>query len=115
MKVRYYKDDVDLVMVEGAEAIAIVAVEKLNLFLGEWFRDENVGIPWLQSILGGKLTTSQVNFISNTLVNELSTIPEVTQVEITNIDFDATSRHLKITIKLTHLEGETTLEQSYGL
>lgn len=116
MKVRYQKNDMDLVMVEGAEAAGIVAVEKLNLFLGEWYRDENAGIPWLDNILGNKATAPVINFLGNYIYNELSVIPGVTSVEVTKLDFNTTTRHLLVAVTLTYMEEETiNLEQDYGL
>lgn len=115
MKTRYFKDDIVLVMVEGAEAVAVVAVEKLNLILGEWYQDETAGIPWIPNIIGSKATVAALNYIAGYISNELSTIPEVTNVDITNLDFDPTTRKLTVKVTLTHEEEEIQLEQTYGV
>lgn len=115
MKIRYFKDDMDLVMVEGAEAAATIAVEKLNLIMGEWYRDETVGIPWMTSVLGQSATQGPINFICNYIVNELSTIPEITAVDITEANFDPKTRKLSLKITMSHTEEDITLEQTYGV
>lgn len=115
MKIRYQKNDMDLAMVEGAEAAGIIAVEKLNLIMGEWYRDANAGIPWIPDILGSKATQAGMNFIGNYIYNELSIIPEITKVEITKMDLDPKTRKLTIAVTLTHVEQEINLEETYGL
>lgn len=114
MKIRYFNGDMDLVMVEGAEAVATIAMEKLNLFMGEWFKDTEAGIPWM-SVVGQKMTQSTVNFIATYVANELSSIPEVTNVEVTDFTLDSQTR--KLTLKLTvNYQGESLeLEQTYGV
>lgn len=115
MKVRYFNQDVGLVMVEGAEAAGIIAVEKLNLIMGEWFLDTEAGIPWIPEILGNKATQATINFIGNYIYNELSTIPEITGVNITTLDLDPKTRRLKIAVTLTHQDKQINLEETYGI
>lgn len=114
MKIRYFNGDMDLVMVEGAEAVAVIAMEKLNLFMGEWFKDTEVGIPWL-SVIGQKMTQSTVNFITTYVANELSSIPEVTNVEVTDLTLDSQTRKLTLKVAITHQREILELEQTYGI
>ena len=38
--------------VDGAESVRQRLIVRLNTFLGEWFLDENAGIPYYQYVLG---------------------------------------------------------------
>lgn len=115
MKIRYQKNDMDLVMVEGSEAAAIIAIEKLNLIMGEWYRDENAGIPWLGDILGNKATEPVINFLCNYIYNELSTIPEIIGVEVTKAELNPQTRHLSVAVTLHHIDSDVEVEQEYDL
>lgn len=41
----------NLVMVEGTEAIGQLVSERLMTYRGEWFLDQNVGVPWVQEVM----------------------------------------------------------------
>ena len=115
MKVRYFKEDIGLAMVEGSEAAAIIAIEKLNLLMGEWYRDGSVGIPWLTDIIGNKLTNATSNYVCNCISGALYEIPGVTSVDFTEVSFDEKTRKLFIKVTMKYLDQDIELEQSYGV
>lgn len=41
----------DIALVGGVESIAQAAKISLQLFLGEWFLDEEKGVPWFEEVL----------------------------------------------------------------
>lgn len=47
-----------LVLVYGAEAVGQHVRQRLQTFLGEWFLDTRVGIPWLDQLLGKRYDPS---------------------------------------------------------
>lgn len=73
----------DMVLVDGTAAIAQDITIRLQTFLGEWFLDTRIGIPYFQKVLGQKprlialkglfrkaiLTTSGVISISDFTLN----------------------------------------------
>lgn len=44
-------EDGDLVFTRGLNAVAQAADIALDFFLGEWFADLDIGVPWLQRVL----------------------------------------------------------------
>jgi hypothetical protein len=43
-------DDGSLAIVEDAEAVGQLAKQRLMTYLGEWFLDTQVGVPWFQEV-----------------------------------------------------------------
>lgn len=44
----------DLVLIESVEAIAQDVLIRLQFFLGEWFLDTRLGVPYFEKVLGQK-------------------------------------------------------------
>lgn len=52
-----------LVLIEGNDKVAQHLKAHLQSFKGEWFLDENHGVPWFQDIFGKGRSLPQVNQI----------------------------------------------------
>lgn len=61
-----------------SEEVAQLLYTRFRFFQGEWFLDDTVGVPWYQSILGQKQSTSVVTQI---LRNVVATCPGVASVD----------------------------------
>lgn len=61
-----------------SEEVAQLLYTRFRFFQGEWFLDQTVGVPWYQSILGQKQSTSVVSQI---LRNVVATCPGVASVD----------------------------------
>lgn len=75
-------DNQDLTLFTTEEELTTQRV-KINLlnFKGEWFRDINAGVPYLQSIFGKRGTqTTATSFLKNTIVQTLG-IESITAFE----------------------------------
>ena len=48
----YLDEQGNLAMVEDAEAVGQHARQRLMTYEGEWFLDNEVGVPWLTNVLG---------------------------------------------------------------
>lgn len=69
--------DGDLVLVTGAEEIRQNIVQRLRVFLGEWFLDINDGIPFFQQIL---VKNPDQGKIDDLLINRVTGTPGVVQL-----------------------------------
>lgn len=43
--------DSNLMMVSGNEAVGQLVKQRLMAYRGEWFLDQNVGVPWVQQVM----------------------------------------------------------------
>ena len=83
----------DLQLTTGGEAIAQHLRIRLQFFLGEWFLDSRIGIPFFQSILIKNPATNVVRSIFRAAI--LSTPGVISLSELT-IDFDGPTRTLAV-------------------
>ena len=61
-----------------SEEVAQLLYTRFRFFQAEWFLDPSIGVPWYQSILGQKQSTSVVSQI---LRNVVATCPGVASVD----------------------------------
>lgn len=79
----------DLAWVDGAAAVAQAISIRLKAFKGEWVFDENIGTPWLQSILvrfgqrnGQPITIAQVRQVIAQRIQETPGVAELTRLAV---------------------------------
>lgn len=92
-----------LQLVSGIESIAQDLRTRLAFFQGEWFLDEEFGIPYFQSILGRKTALSAVREIFR--VQILNT-PGVLALAALELSEGSTQREFTLTFKATTDLGE---------
>lgn len=93
----------DLVLVDGLEAIAQDCEVRLNFFLGEWFLDTRLGIPWFQRILGHKPRLIAVKSI---IKKGILTTPGILGIIDFDLTWDGVTRALSIEFRANTVEGE---------
>jgi hypothetical protein len=96
-----------LVMTEGQEAIRQHLLIKLQTFLGEWFLDEDVGVPYYQEIL-----VKQPSFqtVSQVLRAQIIDTPGV--IELLNFDFVySADRELRLDFRAETIDGPIDFSQ----
>lgn len=76
---------------------------RLKTFSGEWFLDQNEGLPYLQEILGKKHSKL---YLSTLLRDAIAKCSEVERVEIRDLEFDEGSRTYKLWFEATLASGE---------
>lgn len=89
--------------VESTNEIAQQLRIRLRFFLGEWFLDTRLGVPYFQSILGKKL---RGNLIEAYFRKTILTTPGVTTLANFRQSFDGASRQLSVTFTVTTTLGE---------
>jgi len=68
----------NVAIVDNAESLRQRLLERLQFFLGEWFLDETLGVPYFQQILQSDV---DINIVSNIITNEILKESEVIRVE----------------------------------
>ena len=68
----------NVAIVDDAESLRQRLLERLQFFLGEWFLDETLGVPYFQQILQSNV---DINIVSNIITNEILKESEVIRVE----------------------------------
>ena len=62
---------------------------RLKHFLGEWYQDQSLGVPWRQSLMGGGVTAARAQSIFRRVIIETPGITAVTKCVVT---LDGTER-----------------------
>ena len=91
----------DFKLVERAEAVAQHLRIRLQFFLGEWFLDRRVGIPYYQKILVKNPGTNVVRAIMRRVI---TSTPGVLELRSLSTEYEGTNR--KLTVAFTaQVEG----------
>lgn len=97
-------ENLDLVLFDTLESLTAQKV-KINLlnYLGEWFRDINTGVPYLQTILGRRGTKRATDAVIKTTILNTDNIDNIIEYE----SFIDNDRKLIITFSANMVSGGT--------
>lgn len=70
---------------------------KLKTFLGEWFANQNIGIPYYQDILKKQIDLNNVEVIFSEAVKNTAGVKELLEF---SVDYDGSTRLYKYTFKV---------------
>jgi hypothetical protein len=93
-------------LVSGAGAIAQQLRIRMKFFLGEWFLDTRLGIPYFQKILGKK---RRKNLIDSIFRKAISTTPGVKTIDSFEQTFDGATRTLLLSFTVTTQADEVII------
>ena len=93
----------DLKVLDGADAIVQHIQIRLLFFLGDWFLDLRIGIPWLERILG---KSRDLAVARRFLRSTVATTPGVSSIDKFVFDYEATTRALDVDMAATSDTGE---------
>ncbi len=96
----------DLVLIQGSEETAQNLSVNLRTFLGEWFLNTSLGIPWFQEILVKGTSIQQIESI---ILNAILSTNGVLNVSRFNIELDNNERQLSIDSTIQSEEGDIIL------
>lgn len=94
--------------VTGVEAIAQDCETRLRTFLGEWFLDTRIGVPYYQDILGQK---PRIPVVRNIFRKAVLTTPGVINVTDLNVTYDGATRELSVSFIGETTEGTFTFDK----
>jgi hypothetical protein len=83
----------DLVLIDGVDAIAQDVEIRLTFFLGEWFLDTRLGVPWFQKILGQK---PRLGAVKSLLRKAIMTTPGLLGISDFIANYDGVTRKLSV-------------------
>lgn len=109
------RDTHDMVFVNGAtpttQDIRDVVAQRLKIslstFLGEWFLDQDVGIPYFQRVFGKQRSKSTVDAIFQAKILEDEDVIQMLSYDST---LDGATRTFSLTFKVLTVAGETTVD-----
>ena len=91
----------------GTEEIRQNIIQRLRVFLGEWFLDKREGIPFFEQVL--KKAPNPV--ILNTIfMRQITLTPGVIEILEFNMDLNETTRQLTISTRIRVKDGEITID-----
>ena len=100
----------NVAVVDGAESLRQRLLERMEFFLGEWFLNELLGVPYFQRILQSDV---DINIVSNIITNEISKDAEVIRVQSPVlsenqsqhpiINFDSTTREFTYSASIINI------------
>ena len=99
----------DLSLVTGSDAIAQDLQQTLQVWLGEWFLDTTVGIPFKQNIL---VKNPNVDLVQASIVDAASNVPGVTEILSVNFTYSNSNRTFSITVVAKDSTGQTITAQA---
>jgi len=81
------------VTIEGSEYAVQKIQQRLQFFLGEWFLDTSLGVPWYERIL---VKNPDLRFVQGILRDEIAKVPGIRDVQSVEASLDLTTRRLTI-------------------
>ena len=97
-----FLDEIDLVLNSGQEAIQQHMSQRLRTFVGEWFLNLTVGVPYYQQIL---VKNPDPVIVDSVLKKEIIDTPGTKRLLDFDLDVDTTSRLLTLAFKAETIEG----------
>lgn len=96
--------------ISGIDEIAQTIRTRLELHLGEYFRDITEGTPWFQTILGkeGSLQAKEA-----AIRNRIIRTPGVVQITYFNADYTPENRTYRVTVEAMTIYGEMKLDEAF--
>jgi hypothetical protein len=100
-------------LVNSPEAVAQVIETSLRLFLGEWYLNQNSGMPWLQQVMG----YNSKEDADNALIAYILTLEGVQNLDNWESTRDpATRKYTSISATVDTIYGATDIElQNLGV
>lgn len=93
----------NLQLTNGDDAVRQHLQQRLRTFLGEWFLDLDVGVPYFQDIL---VKNPNVNQVDGILKQTILTTPGVVELVSFTMNSDPTARTLSVEFEYTSYSGE---------
>lgn len=98
----------DLVIVDGAQAILQSILQRLRMYLGEWFMDNSIGLPWFDQILVKNPDQSKIDGLIQNQILSTPGVDTLTAYSIVKADF--TTRVLEISFEVQTTSGTVNYE-----
>ena len=97
----------DLELVTGVDAIAQHLAQRLKTFLGEWFLDRRIGVPYLQQVL---VKNPDPVVLDSALKAEIIDTPGIIELAAFSLTMDGPNRKLQLSFIANSQEGPIVFE-----
>lgn len=97
----------ELPLVTGTQEYEQFLTQKLRTFLGEWFMDIRLGLPYFQEIFVKRLNVETVNAVYR---NEIINTPGILELQEFDLDLEKISRKLTVSFRALSTEGEVVFD-----
>lgn len=104
--------DGDLYLVDESESVQQALGQNLKLFQGEWFIDQSVGLPYIQSILDKNPSPQLLKAVFTKAILEVPGIIELLEFDLTQ---DTVTRTMTLSFKARTTSGEIDFSQELGV
>ena len=91
-----------LQFVTGRDEIAQIIETRLRSFIGEWFLDVRIGVPWFSKILKKNPSATEIEAI---LIQQIVDSPGVVTLENIDLSLDNVTRRLRVSFEAETLDG----------
>lgn len=108
--------DGDEVLATGIDAVKQAVLQELSIYRGEWFLDEETGLPMFEQILvtGGNEPTT-LAAVQATIRQAVLLAPGVKTVEKFTISYDADTRRISVSLTAKADDGTLLVVDGYQL
>jgi hypothetical protein len=93
----------DLPLVTKVDAIKQHLGQRLQLFMGEWFLDTTVGLPYYQSIL---IKNPNLDVVQALIQNQILGTPGMLELTTFQFDYDNLARELSVSFNAKSTNGD---------
>jgi hypothetical protein len=100
------KWDLDLSKPKGVSGIEYAAQkirQKLLMLKGEWFLDQNLGIPWVEEVL---IKNPSLEFIRSVVRKTVLSVPGIISCPYVTVTEPDENRNSEVTFKAIFLDGQ---------
>ncbi len=98
----------DLTLVSGVDAIRQHLSQRLKTFMGEWFLDTRIGVPYFQQVLVKNPDPVVLDSVFKAVIVNTPGILELTDFAL---QVDRSTRQLKLTFTAATTEGELCFDE----
>ena len=107
LKLNLTTNDLDLSsdgieLIEGDDEMIQKLVIRFQFFLGEWFLDRRIGIPYFQSVL---VKNPNIPFVRSVFRQTILTTPGVADLQNYDLDYDPLTRKLEVDFEAVKDDG----------
>lgn len=101
----------DFILIDNAERISQQIKISLQFWLGEWFLNTQLGVPYLERIC---VKSPNIQHIRQIFRNTIQNVSGVTAVNALDLTVDASKRVLTVTYTATTTDGVITRKELLG-
>lgn len=92
----------DLVLISGVDEVTQEILCSLRTFLGEWFLDNSIGVPWFQQVFVKNVEKSVVDAL---IINTICSVPGVQTLLSYTSTINTSTRAMTISFKAQSTSG----------